>query len=203
MSAVSIFMEGGGPRAASQDRLRRGMEVFLQELREAARASSWRWRLICCGDRGRTFKAFEAEVKQGEAGLVVLLVDSEDPVTAGTFREHLEGRDGWTFDFAPDDRIHLMVQTMETWIVADRPVLENYYGEGLDGSALPRMDNLEAASGVEKSLERATRNSKRGRYRKISHASDLLRRIDPETVRKRCPACRRLFETLAKEIGRR
>ena len=95
-----------------------------------------------------------------------------------------------------------MVQTMETWIVADRPVLEDYYGDGFDGNALPGMADLEAASGVDKSLERATRNSGRGRYRKIGHASDLLRRIDPETVRKRCPACRRLFETLAEEIGR-
>ncbi len=178
------------------------MDVFLQELREAARAASWRWRLICCGDRGRAFKAFEAEVKQGESGLAVLLVDSEDPVTADTFREHLERRDGWTIDFVPDGRIHLMVQTMETWIVADRPALEEYYGDGLKADELPGADDLESASGVDKSLERATRNTTHGEYRKIGHASDLLQRIDPETVQRRCPACRRLFETLAKEIGR-
>ena len=96
-----------------------------------------------------------------------------------------------------------MVQTMETWIVADRTALKDYYGEGLDESELPGLDDLEAASAADKALERATRNTGKGEYRKIGHASDLLRRIDPATVRDRCPACRRLFETLAEEIGRR
>ena len=90
---------------------------------------------------------------------------------------------------------------METWIVADRTALKDYYGERLDESELPGFDDLEAASAVDKDLVRATRNTGKGEYRKIGHASDLLRRIDPETVRQRCPACRRLFETLAKEIG--
>jgi len=203
VTAVTIFMEGGGLGLATKNRLRRGMDAFLRDPRQAAGARSWRWQLVCCGDRGRAFKAFEREVKRGEPGLVVLLVDSEDPVTADTFREHLERRDGWTIDFAPGDRVHLMVQTMETWIVADRTALKDYYGEGLDESELPGSDDLEAASTVGKALERATRSTGKGEYRKIGHASDLLRRIDPETVRRRCPACRRLFETLTAEIGRR
>ena len=41
-----------------------------------------------------------------------------------------------------------------------------------------------------------------GRYRKIGHASDLLRQMNPDTVQDRCPACRRLFDTLTAEIGR-
>ena len=195
-------MEGGGPRGSGRAQLRQGMDVFLQELREAARARSWRWQLTCCGDRGRTFRAFEAAARQGEPGLLVLLVDSELPVTAATFGQHLQQRDGWNLGFASDDRIHLMVQKMETWIVADRQALRDYYGAGFSAGALPRTGNLEAAPDVDKALERATRNTGKGEYRKIGHASDLLRRIDPETVRRRCPACRRLFDTLAKEIGR-
>ena len=178
------------------------MDAFLQELREAARTKGWRWQLTCCGDRGRAFRAFEAAVRQGEPGLLVLLVDSEVPVTAATFGQHLQQHDGWNIGFASDNRIHLMVQTMETWIVADRQALREYYGTGFSAGALPGTGNLEAASAVGKALERATRNTGKGEYRKIGHASDLLRRIDPETVRKRCPACRRLFETLTAEIGR-
>ena len=123
-------------------------------------------------------------------------------MTAATFGQHLQQRDGWNLGFASDDQIHLMVQKMETWITADRQALNDYYGAGFSTGALPGTGNLEAASAVDKALERATRNTTRGEYRKIGHASDLLRRIDPETVRKRCPACRRLFETLAEEIGR-
>ena len=205
MTAVTIFMEGGGRGPATKNRLRRGMDAFLREPRQAASARSWRWQVVCCGDRGRAFKAFREEIQRGASGVAVLLVDSEDPVTAATFREHLERRDRWTFEFASDDSddwLHLMVQTMETWIVADRTALKDYYGEGLDENELPGLDDLEAVSAVGKALERATRNTGKGEYRKIGHASDLLRRIDPETVRRRCPACRRLFDTLAKEIER-
>ena len=195
-------MEGGGRGLATKNRLRRGMDAFLREQRQAASARSWRWQVVCCGDRGRAFKAFREEIQHGASGVAVLLVDSEDPVTAATFREHLERRDRWTFEFVSDDRIHLMVQTMETWIVADRTALKAYYGEGLDENELPALDDLEAASAVGKALERATRTTGKGEYRKIGHASDLLRRIDPEMVQDRCAACRRLFETLTAEIGR-
>ena len=97
-----------------------------------------------------------------------------------------------------------MVQTMETWIVADRTALKDYYGNGFDEDTLPEQEDLEtvAKGSIANALRRATENTTAGRYRKIGHASDLLRRIDPETVRKRCPACRRLFETLTAEIGR-
>ena len=96
-----------------------------------------------------------------------------------------------------------MIQTMETWIVADSQVLALYYGEGFYPDILPETDDLE---GVRKrlildALRRATENSVRKRFHKVWHARDMLARMDPETVRKRCPACRRLFETLAKEIG--
>lgn len=200
MTAITIFMEGGGLGLATKDRLRRGMDAFLGDLREAARARSWQWRLVCCGDRGRAFKAFEAASRQGEPGLLVLLVDSEAPVTAAIFSQHLLQHDGRNLAFASDDQIHLMVQTMETWIVADRTALKDYYGEGLDESKLPGLDDLEAVSAVDKALERATRRTKQGQYRKIDHASDLLSRIDPETVRKYCPAFMRLWKTLSKVL---
>ena len=97
-----------------------------------------------------------------------------------------------------------MVQTMETWIVADS---QAYWLSitAMDSTQdkLPETDDLE---GVRKqtildALRTATENSVRKRFHKVWHARDMLRRIDPETVRKHCPACRRLFETLAKEIG--
>ena len=203
MNAVTIFMEGGGPRGASRDRLRRGMEVFLRELREAARAHSWRWQLTCCGDRGRAFNKFKAASDQGEPGLLILLVDSEDPVTAATARCHLQQRDKWPLECASDHQVHLMVQTMETWIVADRQALAEYFGEGFALDALPK-ENLEAVSkdDIAAALRKAVRSTKGRTYRKLRDGSALLRRIDAETVRQHCPACRRLFDTLAKEIGR-
>ena len=203
MSSVSIYMEGGGEGLGRRAMLRDGMDIFLGRLKAATLARLWRWNLVPCGSRGDAFKAFRRAVRGGKGGVIVLLVDSEDPVTAATFREHLEARDGWTIDFAPDDSIHLMVQTMETWIVADRQTLADYFGEGFALDTLPTR-NLEAVSkdDIAAALGRAVRNTRGRTYRKLGDGSVLLQRMDPEIVQRHCCACRRLFETLAEEIGR-
>ena len=95
-----------------------------------------------------------------------------------------------------------MVQTMETWIVADPEALRRYYGQGFHAGALPMRPNLEEEpkASVEDSLERATERTQKGRYDKIRHASELLQRMDAETVKTRCHHCRRLFDDLGQMI---
>ena len=80
--------------------------------------------------------------------------------------------------------------------------LRGYYGQGFNAGALPRRPNLEEVSkaDVERSLKRATAGTQKGRYHKIRHASDLLQRIDPETVKARCRHCERLFIELGRLI---
>ena len=41
----------------------------------------------------------------------------------------------------------------------------------------------------------------KSRYHKIRHARDLLRRIDIETVKVRCPYCRWLFDVLIQTVN--
>ena len=202
MSVVTIYMEGGGDDDERQAALRTGMESFLQRGMADGAPSP---RVVPCGGRSDTFARFRRAVARGKEGIAVLLVDSEQRVTAATARAHLLQRpeDRWDLSFATEDQVHLMVQTMETWIVADSQALALYYGDGFSQDKLPETDDLE---GVRKqtildALRTATENSVRKRFHKVWHARDMLRRIDPETVRKHCPACRRLFETLAKEIG--
>ncbi len=181
------------------------MESFLQRGLEEATP---RPRVVPCGGQSTAFHRFSHRVAENrEEETVILLVDSEQRVNAATAREHLRERqeDGWNLDFASDEQVHLMIQTMEAWIVADERALAVYYGDGFDEDALSEREDLEtvAKGSMANALRRATENSTAGRYRKIGHASDLLRRIDPATVQDRCRACRRLFETLAEEIGRR
>ena len=93
-----------------------------------------------------------------------------------------------------------MAQTMETWIVSDSEALAGYYGQGFNENALSKRANLEEEpkADVERTLNRATERSGKGRYHKIRHASHLLRRTDAERVRKRCPHCRRLFDVVGR-----
>ena len=131
--------------------------------------------------------------------MTVLLVDAEEPVKVSqSSREHLQGREPWDLSFAEEDSVHLMVQAMEAWIVADSEALSSYYRQRFRPKKLPRATDLETVSKttVTRSLEEATKGTQKGPYHKIKHASDLLKRIDASKVRERCPHCERLFETL-------
>ncbi len=96
-----------------------------------------------------------------------------------------------------------MVQAMEAWIVADPSALAKYYGQGFRLAALPKTQNPEDVSkqDLERGLRQATQGTSKGRYHKIRHASDLLRRIDASAVTSRCAYCKRLFETLGQVIA--
>ena len=202
MNSIAIFMEGGGQRKESQAMLRAGMEEFLRELKETARAKSWRWKLSCNGNRNAAFKRFDNARRRGTHTLVVLLVDSEGPVR-GSPRDHLSAKDGWNMRDSKDVAIHLMAQTMETWIIADSEALANYYGQNFARNALPQSDDLEKVSkvDVEQALKRATRKTQKGAYHKIEHAGDLLELIEPQKAQEKCRHCERLFSVLNRAMA--
>ena len=201
MSGVAIYMEGGGDGKGAKAALRQGMDALLRPLKEAARAKALRWQLVPCGGRDKAFHGFWSAAVNGDDTIVVLLVDAEGPVN-GARRSHLESRDGWDIQFADEDTVHLMVQTMETWIVADPDALSTYYGQRFNGNVLPRAKNLEEVvkADVERALNQATKRTTKGRYHKIKHARDLLKRIEVERVKQRCPHCARLFNVLGRMI---
>ena len=200
MRGIAIYLEGGGKGQSTRAALRQGMDAFLRPLKQAARAKALHWKLVCCGSRTETFRRFEYSTSSGE-DVVVLLVDAEGPVDQKP-REHLHSRDGWDLNFASSDSVHLMVQTMEAWIVSDSDALSKYYGQGFNRAALPRTENLESVSrlNVERSLRQATERTQKGRYQKIRHAKDLLGMIDVEQTKRRCRHCARLFRVLGRLI---
>ena len=206
MTDVTIYMEGGGNSTGEKKRLRAGMNGFLRELREKVQGSRRQWRLVPCGGRQRTYDTFSnARGHAGKGEIVVLLVDAEAPVTAPTPVEHLRTRRGdeWDLSGVDDDHVHLMVQVMETWIVADPEALAAYYGQRFQANALPSRRNLEEEdkTAVASALNRATERTQKGRYQKIRHAADLLVRIDPAKARARCRHCERLFATLGAAVA--
>ena len=201
MSGVAIYMEGGGDSKDTKAALRVGMDGLLGTLKQSARDRKLLWKLVCCGTRNRAFRAFRNALRNGDDSVVVLLVDAEGPVKA-TARDHLQTRDQWDLTDIDDNAVHLMVQVMETWIAADPNALAGYYGQGFNAGALPTRRNLEEEpkASVERSLERATAGTKKGGYHKIRHASELLQRIDAETVKTRCHHCQRVFDELGRLI---
>ena len=160
-----------------------------------------RWKLVPCGPRGEAFRGFRNAARNPDGVVVLLLVDAEGPVATGPC-EHLQAGDGWDLAAVDARSVHLMVQTMEAWIVADADALKRYYGQSFNARLLPKATDLESVgkSDIEGSLRRATEHTGKRRYHKIRHASDLLQRVDAEKVKARCRHCRRLFDELGRMI---
>jgi len=206
VSGLTIYMEGGGDSKDQKAQLRQGMSQFLVVLKEKARAKNWKWKLTPCGGRQAAYEAFlNARRRPMDGEMIVLLVDSEAPVTAVGRAAHLRQRvgDGWDLMGVPEDHVHLMVQAMEAWIVADPQVLADYYGQNFLRRALPTRQNLEEEPKTDcaNKLSTATRPTQKGEYQKIRHAADLLARISSEKVRARCPHAEIMFSTLTALIA--
>ena len=195
-------MEGGGQTAHAKAEIRLGMSEFLVDLREMARQKKWRWKIVACGSRIEARDAFLHARQTARETYAVLLVDAEAAVSESP-REHLTLRDRWRLEGIDEGAIHLMVQVMETWIIADPEMLAAFYGRGFHANSIPKTLDLETVSKAEVTtkLEQATKDTQKGRYHKIRHARHLLQRIRPDRVRSRCAHCERLFTTIGALVG--
>ena len=128
--------------------------------------------IVACGARDKAYDRFETEHKQGDRE-AFLLVDAEGPVLAGGSWEHLLTRDGWKRpDGATEDQCHLM----ESWFLADRETLREFYGQGFREKALPSSASIERVpkKDVEEGLKNATRDTRKGAYSKGKHSFAIL-----------------------------
>jgi hypothetical protein len=207
VTEIAVYIEGGGNTAGQKAELRQGFDALFANEKSKARDKRGGLKFICCGSRQQAYEAFVNSLAVNPKTINALLVDSEtpiDPVPANEAEDarvrvaHLQqkagnaGRgqgDGWQLTNVPPERVHLMVQCMEAWIVADPDALEAFYQQHFKKASLPKRINLEAEPKADlyEKLKNATKGTTKGEYGKIKHASKLLLRIDSEKVAKRCP----------------
>ena len=199
---VRVYVEGGGDSSEMKAKCRRGFSYFFRKTDLAGQMP----RIISCGSRQKTYDKFCTAVTQAEEDtFIVLLVDSEAPVTGRPWL-HLRDRDGWrTPSNATDNNAHLMVQCMEAWFLADKNTLAGYFGQGFNGNALPGQSKIELILKIDvnESLKRATRHSTpKGAYHKGHHSFDILSTLNPQKVIDACPHAKRLVRTLLNAASR-
>ena len=159
--------------------------------------------MIASGSRNDAFEDFREALKRHPGDYIILLVDSEQPVTTGPW-QHLKDRtgDNWLRPTkASEDQAHLMVQVMESWFLADKQVLTEYYGQGFLAGSLPGQPNIElvAKQDVFNALQHASRKTQKGEYHKTRHGFDLLELINPKRVRTASPHAERFLAVLERE----
>jgi len=197
IEGVRIYLEGGGDHRDSRAALRRGFGEFLKSLREKARRRGIRWDIIACGSRRFAYDAFCNAVRSNRSSYCILLVDSESSVSHTPW-QHLQKRDNWLSQEISDEHCHLMVQTMETWLIADRQALEKFYGRDFNGNRIPATENIESVEKetLEEALKEATRRTQKGEYHKIRHGPRILEMLDSALVCEKARHCSRLFDTV-------
>jgi Domain of unknown function (DUF4276) len=200
---VHLYIEGGGDNKGLKQDCRRGFMQFLQNAGFKGRMPG----TTACGGRDSAFDKFKIGLATADENTFsILLVDSEEAVTAQSPWEHLKNRQGdnWAMpDGATDEQAHLMVECMENWFLADKEALAKYFGQGFKETALPQNEMIENVSKKEvlDGLQKATSHLKtKTEYSKGRHSFDILARIDPDKVRKASPYADRLFETLDNKL---
>ena len=195
---IMVHVEGGGNARELKNKCRRSFREFFRK----AGLEGCLPRIFAGGSRGKTYSAFRGALdRAGQDDFIVLLVDSEGAVAGGSGPwHHLRTRDRWDKpEDATDDNVHLMVQCMESWFLADKDRLEAFFGRGFNRNALPANQNVEevAKADVLDGLRNATRQCQpKGEYGKARHSFEILSRLDPASVLAVSPHARRLVETL-------
>jgi Domain of unknown function (DUF4276) len=187
--AKTIYIEGGGDSDALKTECRQAFTKFF----EAAGLKGKMPRLVACGSRNTAFDKFKTALNNGQDAL--LLVDSESPVLADPQADrpispwkHLKERDGWDCpDSATDDYIHLMVQCMESWFVADKTQFVAYYSKGNRQCTATTIPDCSDVEGLDKKsvlhyLDKASLPSGKEKYSKGSRSFEILATIRPEKV---------------------
>ena len=166
---MNVYLEGG-------PLLRPTMRTFLLRAVNTIYRQSLVLNVIPCGSGDDAIR------KCSRDSNAVLLIDSE-----GVLTTQLADRVGR--QVGGDNNVFFMVQLMESWFLADRPMLESNYGRGFSVRSLPANPNIEDVSkpDVERGLRNATRRCSKGAYSKTNHAPDLLNQIDPAIVYNACP----------------
>ena len=182
--SARVYVEGGGDTNPLKTRCRKAFQAFLRGAGLAGRLP----RIFACGGRRQAYEDFCSALDSAHGDeFVALLVDSEAPVAEGSGPwRHLKDRDNWNEPAgATDDNVHLMVQCMEAWFLADKDCLAAFFGRGFNQNALPGRPDIEDTAKVDvlDGPKNATRQCQpRGEYGKGRHSFDILEKIDPAKV---------------------
>lgn len=208
---VKLYVEGGGDAAALKSVCREGFKQFL----EKAGLKGSMPRVVACGGRQDAFESYCTAIENGDPA--VLLVDSEAPVPGKHQQRdpaawqpwlYLKQRKGDSWDkpaAGVDADCHLMVQVMESWFLADRETLKNFFGQGFKENSLPAAGKaIESVSKAEvyQSLADATSGCKtKAKYGKGEHSFKLLKLVDPATVTAASPWAARFVAQMKTKMG--
>lgn len=115
-------------------------------------------------------KKFRAEVegRTKRFETVYLLIDLDGPENEKDQVLQCRSLAGYT------DQVFFMVQKMEAWFISQPAVLDQFYGENLSGASSYPVRPAGEVPNPDRVLEQLTKNTRKGRYHKVTHGAALL-----------------------------
>lgn len=177
-----------GANKGSYGALRKAMRIFLEK------ASITNFEIRACGNNSETLKDFKRALDTQNA---YLLIDADAPLQADKWA-HLTKKKNWQKPLNADEtNTHLMVVTMETWLMADRAALQAYFKKDFNEKALPPLTNLENNLKPDEFLHKAALKTGKAGYVKGRDSFALLEATNPMEARKHAPSLDNFLKALA------
>lgn len=173
-----LFIEGTSETATGN--LREGFHKLLFQLLEGNMP-----RIIMGNDGLATIRFFK---KNKLSKYSFLLIDLDAPASEKDqkiIENELE-------DY--NDEVFFMILEMESWFITQPIILDEYYGEKISHKI--KTADAESISEPDKFLIELTKNSKRGRYHKVKHGVELLKKLDAKKLAKTSGEFSALIEKL-------
>ncbi|MBB5022858.1 DUF4276 family protein [Desulfurispira natronophila] len=193
---TTIYVEGGGNTKQLKSELRRGFQALFTSAGFGGKLP----KVVAASSRNEAYDDFQIALQSKKPDeKVLLLVDSEEPVSNTIKWKHVFARDGWEKPTkATEEELHFMVVCMESWFLADTDGLARFFGPKFEIGKLPKNPNLEAIAkdDLYTALEKATKNTTKGTYGKGRHSFKVLLCLDGQKVRQHGKHTRELFSCL-------
>jgi hypothetical protein len=186
VSLVRVFVEGNSSLKLP----------LIQFIAKAVPESHGRIKIQLGKNKDETIKDFLRTLCENPGANVLLLVDS-DACDDGKLLERLKQKVMWQRHApkkVPLERIHWMVQVMESWFLADPAALKAYYKRDFKASAVPTRANVEEIP--KKDVFQILKQAIKAGYDKAAHAPKILERLSPETVQARARHCKLFLKAL-------
>ncbi len=168
---VYLYVEG-------HNDLRKGFESLFTQYRSTFQQRGIEFKVVLCLGINETKRDWSKAKAKQPKDVHLLLIDSDGPPP----------------EIRRDDEF-FMVHEMENWFLAEPKVLADYFRQDFNAAAIPGRPVEEIPDPVSV-LQLAVRNTKTGRYLKVKHGVELLKRISLATIRKKAPNCDRLLKAL-------
>lgn len=95
------------------------------------------------------------------------------------------------------DKVFFMIQEMEAWILSQPDVLNKFYGEEISRKIPKKQAAL--ITEPDKKLQEFTKSTRKGKYHKVRHGSQLLQMLDAGQLYADFEDFKRLIDDLNKQ----